>query len=75
MSGKRAQFCSDFEDCSPATAGKTGQKWDFSPLIAADSLLPRRLLVHRIAHWIGTDVARNISFEMQLAARKRTSPL
>ncbi|MET3105785.1 hypothetical protein AAKU58_000598 [Oxalobacteraceae bacterium GrIS 1.18] len=46
MGGKRAQFCSDFEDCSPATAGKTGRKWDFSPPIAADSLLPRRLLVH-----------------------------
>ncbi|MET3105866.1 hypothetical protein AAKU67_000159 [Oxalobacteraceae bacterium GrIS 2.11] len=44
MGGKRAQFCSDFEDCSPATAGKTGRKWDFSPPIAADSLLPRRLL-------------------------------
>ncbi len=45
MSGKRAQFRSAFEDCSPATAGKTGQKWDLSPLIAADSLLPRRFPV------------------------------
>ena len=44
MSGKRAQFCCDFEDCSPATAGKTERKWDFSPVIAADPLLQRRLL-------------------------------
>jgi hypothetical protein len=28
-----------------ATAGKTGAKWDFSPGVAADALLPRRLLV------------------------------
>ncbi|MET3124242.1 hypothetical protein AAKU67_003857 [Oxalobacteraceae bacterium GrIS 2.11] len=44
MGEKRAQFCSDFEDCSPATAGKTGRKWDFSPPISLRLLLPRRLL-------------------------------
>ena len=27
-----------------ATAGKTGAKWDFSPRVAADALLPGRLL-------------------------------
>ena len=27
MGEKRAQFVSDFEDCSPATAGKTGPNW------------------------------------------------
>ena len=42
--GKRAQFDASFEVCGCATAGKTGTKWDLTPPVATDVLLPRRLL-------------------------------
>jgi len=56
MGEKRFQFDPAFEDCSRSYSRKTGAKWDFSPPIAADSLLPRRLLtLHVFAPGHDTD--------------------
>ncbi|HEX7645237.1 MAG TPA: hypothetical protein VF472_23805, partial [Burkholderiaceae bacterium] len=45
--GKEPNLASLLRTVAVATAGKTGAKWDFSPSIAADSLLPRRLLAQQ----------------------------
>ena len=58
--GKRAQFVSAFEDCSSATAGKTGAEWDFSPPVAADGLLPRRLLTIALPQPLGLRKLRQL---------------
>jgi hypothetical protein len=42
--GKDSSLIPLLRTVAVATAGKTGAKWDFSPSIAAGSLLPRRLL-------------------------------
>ena len=42
--GKEASLRPLSRTVAVATAGKMGAKWDFSPAVAADALLPPRLL-------------------------------
>ena len=42
--GKEPNWAPLLRTVAVATAGKTGTKWDFSPRVAADVVLPRRLL-------------------------------
>jgi len=42
--GKKPNSALLLRTLAVATAGKTALKWDFSPLVAVDALLPRRLL-------------------------------
>jgi hypothetical protein len=45
--GKEPSLAPLLRTVAVATAGKTGTKWDFSPRVAADVVLPRRPLVIR----------------------------
>lgn len=45
---------------APATAGKTGAEWDFSPPVAADGLLPRRLLTIALPQPLGLRKLRQL---------------
>jgi hypothetical protein len=42
--GKEPNLAPLLRTVAVATAGKTGTKWDFSPRVAADVVLPRRPL-------------------------------
>jgi hypothetical protein len=49
--GKEPNLAPLLRTVAVATAGKTGTKWDFSPRVAADVVLPRRPLGLLIAHF------------------------
>ena len=69
--GKEASLRPLLRTVAVATAGKMGAKWDFSPAVAADALLPPRLL-DPVMPRRDTDMCLEHPLKMRLVRKTQT---